>query len=292
MANRVLGVGWILRGINSHGRLTRDPRTVIAISMLSALVAIAILAPAIAPYDPTELNLPDQLQPPSAAHWFGTDRTGFDIFSRVVHATRLDLLIVVTSVALSIGIGVPIGVAVGYRGGRSDGVTMRLFDVIQAFPVLVLAIGVLATLGRGTQNIVLVIGLIGVPIFVRLVRTQVRSLRELAYVEAARSVGNDPVRLVRRYIVPGTVGVVAVQAATSCGWALLLVAGLGFLGLGVRIPDPEWGSMVSSGVDDMLNGQWWTSVFPGLAIVITVFVFNLLGEVVADGVDPRRRNPR
>jgi peptide/nickel transport system permease protein len=272
-----------------RGRLARDPRLAVAIALFTALVLTALLAPVIGRYDPIQVNPGDQLLPPSSAHWFGTDRLGFDVFSRVVHAAGLDLYIAISSVALSIGFGLPIGVLVGYRGGRLDGLIMRLLDVIQAFPVLVLAIGVLAALGRGTQNIILVVGLIGVPTYVRIVRAQVRSLRELAYIEAARGVGNHPLRLVTRYVVPGTLGTVAVQAATSCGWAIILTAGLGFLGLGVRIPDPEWGYMIATGVEDIVNGQWWMSFFPGLAIVITVFTFNLLGEVIADAVDPRRR---
>jgi peptide/nickel transport system permease protein len=273
-------------------RLTADRRALLAAALFGSLVLVALLAPLIGRYDPTQVNPFHQLEPPSSTHWFGTDRLGFDVFSRVVHAAGLDLFIAISAVALSIGIGLPIGVFVGYRGGRLDGIIMRLFDVIQAFPVLVLAIAVLATLGRGTQNIVLVIGVLGVPTYVRLVRAQVRTLREFAYIEAARSVGNKPLRLVTRYIVPGTLGIVSVQAATSCGWAIILTAGLGFLGLGVQVPNPEWGYMIATGVEDTVNGQWWMSVFPGIGIVFTVFTFNLVGEVIADAVDPRRRHLR
>jgi len=264
----------------------------VALGLSVFLLSITVLAPVIGRYDPLQVRPEDQLLPPGSAHWFGTDRIGFDIYSRVLHAAGVDLFIAISSVLLSIGVGLPIGVVVGYRGGRIDGVVMRMFDVIQAFPVLVLAIAVLATLGRGVLNIILVVGLIGVPTYVRLVRAQVRSLRELAYIEAARSVGNQPSRIVLRYLVPGTLGTVAVQAATSCGWAIILTAGLGFLGLGVRIPEPEWGYMISTGVEDLINGAWWMSVIPGIAIFITVFTFNLLGEVLADVVDPRRRAVR
>lgn len=263
-----------------------------ALILVSCLGFVALLGPLLTSYDPILINISERLQPPSLAHWFGTDRLGWDVLTRVVHAARIDIFIAVTSVLISIGLGVPIGVVMGYAGGRLDGIVMRLFDVFQAFPTLVLAIAVLSALGGGALNIILVIGLIGVPTYVRLVRGQVRTLRELPYVEAARSVGCGPGRIILRYLLPGTLGTVAVQAATSCSWALILTAGLGFLGLGVRIPDPEWGYMISTGSEDVIVGHWWTSVFPGLAIVAAVFTFNLLGEVLADAVDPRRRAVR
>jgi peptide/nickel transport system permease protein len=269
-----------------------DPRFVFGAMVVGGFVAMALLAPVIARYNPTGVDLAHQYQAPSAQHWFGTDRLGFDVFSRVVWATPVDLFIAATAVALSILIGLPVGVAVGYWGGRVDGVAMRVLDVVQAFPVLVLAIGVLAALGQGLQNVILVIGLLGVPTYVRLVRTQVRTLREFGYIEAARSVGNPSLRIMRRYIVPGTLGTIAVQAAISCGWAIIMTASLGFLGLGVPVPRPEWGYMIATGVQDMVNGRWWTSIFPGLAIAVVMLGLNLLGESVADLVDPRRRRAR
>lgn len=272
--------------------LRADLRRVNALLLIAFLAVLAIFGPLLTPYDPILINVDERLQPPSLAHWFGTDRYGWDVLTRVVYAARIDIFIALASVLISIGFGVPVGVVVGYIGGRFDGVIMRVFDVFQAFPTLVLAIAVLSVLGGGAFNIILVIGIIGVPTYVRLVRGQVRTLRELPYVEAARSVGCGPGRIIFRYLLPGTLGTVAVQAATSCGWALILAAGLGFLGLGVRIPDPEWGYMISTGAEDVIVGHWWTSVFPGLAIVVTVFTFNLLGEVLADAVDPRRRAVR
>jgi peptide/nickel transport system permease protein len=274
---------------SSWRRWARRRGTITAFVLLGFLVALAIVGPLLSPYDPTKVDPASQFLPPSASHWFGTDRSGFDIFSRVVTAARLDLVIAFGAVMLSVIIGVPIGVVMGYVGGRPDGLVMRGFDVVQAFPVLVLAIGVLATLGQGTINIILVVGLVGVPTYVRLTRGQVMSLRERSYVESARSVGNTGYRIVSRYLLPGTLGTVAVQVATSFGWAIILTAALGFLGLGVPIPTPEWGYMVSTGVEDMTGGQWWTSVFPGLAIVLAVLTFNLVGEALADVVDPRRR---
>jgi peptide/nickel transport system permease protein len=260
--------------------------------LIGLLVLLAVLSLLVSPYNPTQVDPAAQLQPPSAAHWFGTDTLGFDVFSRVIRAADLDIFIAVASVALSIIVGLPVGVAAGYWKGRGDEVVMRTLDVVQAFPPFILAVGVLATLGQGTQNIILVVGLVGVPTFVRLTRTQVRSLSTLAYVEAARSVGNPDPRIVVRYLVPGTFGTVAVQAAISCGWAIILTASLGFLGLGVPIPQPEWGYMVTTGAEQMANGRWWMALFPGIAIALTVLGFNLLGEGIADWVDPRRRQSR
>lgn len=273
-------------------RMLGQRAALLPLGLLLIVLLMTLVGPLVARYSPVQVDPASQLLPPSAAHWFGTDRYGFDIFSRVVNAARLDLFIAVGAVAVSIGVGLPIGLVVGYVGGKLDGFVMRLFDVVQAFPVLVLAIAVLATLGRGTLNIILVVGIVGVPTYVRLVRGQVRSLRELAYVEAARSVGNNGVRIIFRYLLPGTLGAVAVQAATSCGWAIILTAALGFLGIGVPIPQPEWGYMISTGVEDMTGGQWWTSVFPGIAIVVAVLTFNVLGSTLADVVDPRRREAR
>ena len=272
--------------------LTDDSRRLWAMAMLVVLLAVAFIGPLLTQHDPIKTNVRFRFAPPNATYWFGTDRFGWDIFTRVIHAARTNILIAMGSVLISIGIGLPIGVIVGYFGGKLDGVSMRVIDVFQAFPTLVLAIAVLAVLGSGSWNITLVIGLIGIPTYIRLVRGEVRIIRELPYVEAARSVGSRPFRLITRYIVPGTLGTVMVQAATSCGWALILTAGLGFLGLGPKVPNPEWGYMISTGSEDMVAGHWWTSFFPGMMIVCAVLVFNLLGEVLADAVDPRRSAQR
>ena len=270
-----------------------DARLVVGLTMFGFMVAVAVFAPLLARNDPLAIDLANQFVPPSADHWFGTASLGFDVFSRVVYAARHDLLIAVSAVALSIAIGHPIGLLVGYVGGWGDSVTMRFLDVIQAFPALVLAIGVLAALGQGVRNLILVIGIVGVPTFVRLVRAEVRSLREHAYVEAGRAVGNSRSKILVRYIAPGTVGTVVTQAAVSCGWAILLAAALGFIGLGVPLPEPEWGAMIAEGIPEMRRGgSWWIPVFPGIAIAITVFSLSLIGESVADLVEPTRRKSR
>jgi peptide/nickel transport system permease protein len=263
--------------------------TLIGCVMLGLLVLLGLTAPLIATHDPLAINPAEQLRPPGAGHWFGTDRVGFDVFSRVVYAVRTDLTIAVVAVALSIGIGLPLGIVAGWLGRWVDEALMRALDVVQAFPPFILAIAVLAALGRGTDKIILVVGLVGVPYFMRLARTQVLMLKELPHVEAARSVGNRGFRLVWRYVVPGTLGLTAVQAAMSCGWAIIITAGLGFLGLGVPLPQPEWGTMITAGAEDIVNGRWWISFFPGLAVAFAGLGFNLVGEGLAYLFDPRRR---
>lgn len=270
-----------------------DGRLITGTAIFGFMAAVAIFAPFIARNDPLAIDFGSQFLAPSSEHWFGTAKLGFDIFARVVYAARYDLLIAVSAVALSIGVGLPIGLTVGYLGGWIDSVTMRGLDVIQAFPAFVLAVGVLSALGEGVWNVILVVGIVGVPTFVRLVRAEVRSLKEHSYVEAGRAVGNSRRKILVRYIAPGTIGTVATQAAISCGWAIMLTAALGFIGLGVPLPEPEWGAMISEGVQEMVvGGRWWISVFPGMAIAVTVFSLSLIGESVADLVEPTRRKSR
>ena len=270
-----------------------DSRLVVGLILFGGMIGVAIFAPLIARNDPMAIDFETQFLSPTAEHWFGTGKLGFDIFARVVYATRYDLVIAISAVAFSIVIGHPIGLIVGYVGGRADSLTMRGLDVIQSFPAFVLAVGVLSALGEGVWNLILVVGVVGVPTFVRLVRAEVRSIREHSYVEAGRAVGNSKRQIMLRYIAPGTVGTMATQAAISCGWAILLTAALGFIGLGVPLPEPEWGAMISEGVQEMVvGGRWWISVFPGMAIAITIFSLSLIGESIADLVEPTRRKSR
>lgn len=275
------------------GRRRLDSRLVLGLIMFGAMICVAVFAPWIARNDPLAIDFGTQFLAPSAEHWFGTGKLGFDIFARVVYAARYDLVIAISAVAFSIVIGHPIGLFVGYVGGRVDSLTMRGLDIIQSFPAFVLAVGVLAALGEGVLNLILVVGFVGIPTFVRLVRAEVRSLREHSYVEAGRAVGNSKWQIIFRYIAPGTVGTVVTQAAISCGWAILLTAALGFIGLGVPLPEPEWGAMIAEGVEEMVvGGRWWISVFPGMAIAVTIFSLSLIGESIADLVEPTRRKSR
>jgi peptide/nickel transport system permease protein len=246
--------------------------------LLAVVVAAAILAPWLGRVGPTDIDLMNFLVPPSAEHWFGTDGNGMDVWSRVLHAARIDLGVALSAIALAIIVGGLFGAVVGYAGGAVDEVAMRFLDIIQAFPVFILALAVAALAGNSLFNLTLAIGLVNAPAYARLVRTEVLSLKERAFVEAARCSGNSHAAILFRHILPNALTPVLVLAPLNCGWAILMLAGLSFIGLGVEVPNAEWGAMISTGAADVVGGRWWTSVFPGAALFITVLGFNLLGE--------------
>jgi peptide/nickel transport system permease protein len=264
------------------------PAAYLGFGVLAGMVLVAAIAPFLTPYDP-EKTTEATLLAPSSAHWFGTNATGGDVFSRVIFAARLDLLIAVTSVAGSFALATPIGAWIGYSRGWWTGVVMRVMDFIQSFPAFIFAMALVAASGQSILNIILVLGFLNVPIFVRLVRSEVLGLRQRAFVDAARCVGNSDLRLVFRHILPNTLGTALAQASTNVGWALLLTAGLSFVGAGVRPPTPEWGSMISDGAQYIISGSWWASVFPGIALGLTVLGFSLVGEGIRALLDVRGR---
>lgn len=266
-----------------------NPLTVVATAIFLLLVLCAIFGPALVPYDPLEPSATTRLLPPSAAHWFGTDHLGRDLFSRVVVAARLDLGMAVFAVALSLVTGTAMGAIAGYSGGWIDTAISRLFDTIMAFPLFVLAMGIVAALGNSVINIVIATAIINLPFYGRFARAEVNIRRDAPYVEAARMGGNGPASILLRHIIPNILPPMAVQASLNMGWAILNAAGLSFIGLGVRPPDAEWGIMVSEGASLIFSGEWWTFVFPGSALVLAVFCFNLLGDGLRDMIDPRRR---
>lgn len=266
-----------------------NPLTIVAVAIFLLLVLCAVFGPALVPYDPLEPATDARLLPPSAAHWFGTDHLGRDIFSRVVVAARLDLGMAVFAVALSLVLGTTLGAVAGYSGGWVDTAISRLFDTIMAFPLFVLAMGIVAALGNSVVNIVIATAIINLPFYGRFARAEVNIRRDAPYVEAARMGGNGPASILMRHIVPNILPPMAVQASLNMGWAILNAAGLSFIGLGVRPPDAEWGIMVSEGASLIFSGEWWTFVFPGAALVLAVFCFNLLGDGLRDMIDPRRR---
>jgi len=273
----------------AHYVVSGNPVNVIAFGLFAFLVLCAIAGPAIAPYSPLATDTPIALQPPSAAHWFGTDQLGRDIFSRVLVATRLDLLIAFGAVALSCVLGSVIGAVIGYFGGWLDATVSRVVDVLMAFPLFVLAMAVVAALGNTVANVVYATAVINLPFYIRLARAEINVRRSLGYVEAARVGGSGHFRILLVFLMPNIFSPLIVQASVNLGWAVLNAAGLSFLGLGVRAPTAEWGIMVAEGAQFMASGQWWTVVFPACALMITVFSFNLLGDVVRDILDPRLR---
>ena len=270
----------------SLARFKRQPTIVVSLGVLIAIGVIGLLAPWIAPFDPETTDPEVVLQSPDGTHWLGTDNTGMDIFSRLLHAPRIDLLVATAATGLGLAIGTPFGLAAGYYRERVSDVIMRMSDVIMAFPAFILALGFVAVMGQGLQNVIIVIGVVSAPVYVRLLRSQVLSLREEPFVEAAKAVGNPDWRIFLRYLLPHSVGPLITQACINVGWAILITSGLAFLGVGIRIPTPEWGSMVKVGADFMITGQWWISFFPGLAIVLTVMAFNFLAEGVRDLLEP------
>jgi peptide/nickel transport system permease protein len=269
--------------------LSENPVTLLAAGLFVAFVVMALVGPWLVPYDPLASNASRALEPPSAAHWFGTDALGRDIFSRVVVATRLDLGIAFAAVAMSFVIGMPLGLAAGFLGGWWDRIVSRLADTVMAFPLFVLAMGIVAALGNTVGNIILATAIINLPFYIRLARAEANVRRNAGWVEAARLAGNGNARIVAMHLFPNALPPAMVQVSLNMGWAILNAAGLSFIGLGVRPPTPEWGILVAEGAQFIVSGEWWVSLFPGLVLMLAVFTFNLLGDALRDIFDPRRR---
>ncbi|MCX2721174.1 ABC transporter permease [Roseibium salinum] len=269
--------------------LRENPLTAVSFGMFAFFIGSALFGPALVPYDPLETNAAAALQPPSFSHWFGTDNVGRDVFSRVIVATRLDLIISVSAVALSFVVGSFAGAIAGYRGGWTDILLNRLLDTIMAFPLFVLAMGIVAALGNSVANIIYATAIINIPFYARLVRTEVNIRREAGFTQAAKLAGNSDTRVLAFHIFPNALPPMMVQVSLNLGWAVLNAAGLSFIGLGVRPPTPEWGIMVAEGANFIISGEWWLALFPGLWLMLAVFTFNLMGDGLRDIVDPRRR---
>jgi peptide/nickel transport system permease protein len=274
-----------------HGRyvVAENPVTGLAFGLFVLILIAAVIGPWIVPYDPLASSASATLKPPSFEHWFGTDQLGRDVFSRVVVATRLDATIAIASVALVFLMGGLAGVAAGYYGGWTDRIVSRVADTIMAFPLFVLAMGIVAALGNTVQNIVLATAIINFPLYARIARAEANIRREAGFVEAARLSGNSEWRILTFQILPNVFPILVVQMSLTMGYAILNAAGLSFIGLGVRPPTPEWGIMVAEGAANIISGEWWIAFFPGAALMLAVFCFNLLGDGLRDLVDPRRR---
>lgn len=275
--------------------LRRHPLFALGYALVLGVIVIAIFAPLIAPFDPEQANPEAAVEPPSSRHIMGTDVTGMDVFSRVVFSARIDLTIALLGTLVSLALGGPLGLIAGYFSGVrgfwgwvSEGL-MRAADVLQAFPVFVLAIALVAALGQSARNVIAAIAFVNAPIYLRLLRTQALSLRERRFVDAARVAGNSELRIVFRHILPNASAPALVQLSVNIGWGVLLTAGLSFVGAGVQVPTPEWGSMIAVGAQNMITGQWWPALFPGLAIALTVFGFALVGDSLELMLDPVRR---
>lgn len=260
----------------------------VGIGILLAIVLVTALGPLVYTVSPLKTSR-DILFPPDALHLLGTDQYGRDVLARLLVAFRIDLAIAVLAVACSVTLGTIIGSVSGYLGGKVDALLMRVIDVIQTFPMLLLALVLAATLGIGMTTVILVTIIINIPMYAKLVRGEVLSKKRQEYVDAARSSGCTEVRILVRHLLPNTTGAVVVQASMNLGWAILNVAGLSFLGIGISPPTPDLGVMIADGAMYISQGLWWMSVYPGLALVLAVCAFNLLGDGLQDGLDPRRQ---
>ena len=269
--------------------LRGNPVTAVAAAGTLLLALVAVLAPFLVPYDPVASDVAIALAPPSAAHWAGTDQLGRDILSRIIMATRLDLFIAASAVAISFAAGAVIGGFCGYRGGRLDRWVGRFVDMLMAFPLFVLAMALVAALGNKVENIVIATAVINLPFYIRFARAEVNVRRNAGWVEAARACGDGHLSVVLRVLLPNVLPAMAVQISLNLGWAILNAAGLSFIGLGVMAPTPEWGIMVAEGARFISTGKWWLVACPGLALMLTVLCFNLLGDGLRDILDPRMR---
>jgi len=274
-----------------HARyvISENPVTGFAFALFTLIALCALIGPYVVPHDPLASDTAATLKPPSLAHWFGTDQLGRDIFSRVIAATRLDFFIALSSVALVFAIGGLAGVAAGYFGGWTDRIVSRIADTIMAFPLFVLAMGIVAALGNTVTNIVIATAIINFPLYARVARAEANVRREAGFVLAARLSGNGEARILLLHILPNIMPIMMVQISLTMGYAILNAAGLSFIGLGVRPPTPEWGIMVAEGASNIISGEWWIALFPGAALMLAVFCFNLLGDGLRDLVDPQRR---
>lgn len=260
----------------------------IFILILAVIAIVTAVAPGILPYDPYAQDLGQSLLPPSAEHWFGTDLQGRDIFCRVMVGTQISLSVGLIAVAFSLTIGVILGSIAGYKGGWVDTVIMRIMDMMLAIPSILLAIAIMAALGPGIEKAVVAIGLVSIPEYARIVRSEILAIKENDYVAAARVIGDSNFKIVFRHVLPNALPSIIVRATLGISSAILDCAALGFLGLGVQPPAAEWGDMLGRGRNELFRAPW-LMIFPGLAITLAVLAFNLLGDGIRDGLDPKSR---
>ncbi|HSS85727.1 MAG TPA: ABC transporter permease [Reyranella sp.] len=273
-------------------RLRRNWLSAAALALIVLMMLAAALAGWVAPYEPDATDADAALQAPSLHHWLGTDIYGRDLLSRIIYAARVDLAVAFGATALALAIGSSIGVAAGLYRGIVDLVIMRCVDSIMAFPAFILAMAITAALGNSVGNVLIAIALTQIPNYLRLIRGEIFRIREMEYADAARVVGNPAWRIMFIHLLPNALPPIIVQATLAMGYALLTMAALSFIGLGIQPPQSEWGSMTAEGAQFIVTGEWWLFLFPGLAIVLMVLSFNLIGDSLRDFLDPRMRGVR
>ena len=267
-------------------RLRHSPNALLGTVVLLLLVLLALLADTVAPFDPLEMRVGAPFTEPSSAHLMGTDQFGRDLFSRVLHGARISLVVGFVAMAIGLAIGVIAGLVTGYYGGWVERIIMRFTDAMLAFPGIMLALSIVATLGSSLTNVMIAVGIAYIPTYTRLVRSTVLSAKEEMYVTAAQSIGVGAPQIIVRHILPNILAPVIVLSTVSIGTAIISAASLGYLGLGAQPPTPEWGLILNQGRSYMRQA-WWISTFPGLTIMVTVFAINLLGDGLRDALDPR-----
>jgi peptide/nickel transport system permease protein len=269
-------------------RLVSSPLSLVGLILVTLLFLMALFAPLVATYDPLDVHPANKLKAPSADHWFGTDEVGRDIFSRIVYGAQISLKVGLLVVAISFPFGSILGAIAGYFGGVTDQIIMRTTDVFLSFPGIILAMSIAAALGPSIENVLLALSIVWWPWYARIVRSSVLTLKHTEFVEAARALGANPLRILFKEVLPNAIAPAGVQASLDLGFVILSAAGLSFIGLGAQPPSPEWGAMLASS-RQILREAWWAATFPGLAILFTALGFNLLGDGLRDALDPQQR---
>jgi ABC-type dipeptide/oligopeptide/nickel transport system permease subunit len=267
--------------------MRRHRAAVLSAFLLAGLLVVAALAPAIATHNPIKPDFRARLQPPSGDHLLGTDHLGRDVFSRIVYGSRISLRVGFIAVAVAVVLGLVLGVPAGFYGGRVDLLMTRVIDSLMAFPGIFLAMAIMTALGPGLRNGMIALGIAGTPSYARLIRGVILSAKENTYVEAARCLGCSDLRIMRLHLVPSVVGPLVVVATIGLGQTIVAAAGLSFLGLGAQPPSPEWGAMLGDG-REFIYSAWWTSVFPGLAILFATIAINMVGDGLREALDPQQ----
>lgn len=272
-------------------RLRRNKLAMAGLVLMTMIMLLALCADLIADYDKVVvgMNMAERLQPPNARHWFGTDGYGRDVFARIIHGSRLSLSLSIISMLVAVAVGSLIGAIAGYYGGRIDDVLMRLMDMLLAIPPMLMSISIVAALGRSMTNLMLALALAYMPVFARVIRASILSVKGQEFVEAAKACGTSDARIIMRHIIPNAVGPIIVQATLAMGSSILTISSLSFMGMGIQPPQPEWGTMLYEG-RDLIRTSPYLVIFPGLAIAMSVLSLNLLGDGLRDALDPRLKN--
>jgi peptide/nickel transport system permease protein len=270
--------------------LWREPTLSCGLLIVCVSLLLAVIGPWVVPYDPFSTGAGEPLEPPSFKYWMGTDRVGMDVFSRMIWAFRIDLFVSLIGVGVAMILGTTLGLVTGYHVNFFTDLVVRICDLVKSFPVLVLAMLTVMVTGHNVGNLVFVLGFLYTPTFQRLIHAQTLYVKNMAFIDAAKTAGNPERRILFRHILPNSLGPIFVQFSVSMGYGMLMIASLSFIGAGVKVPTPEWGSMIAMGaVSIMEGGHWWPSVFPGVALTVTVIGYSMVGDALHKLTDPTRR---